>query len=81
MRQKQISRETNKMNEAYVLRSEVTKKAFKDLFGCDAGRFAEVKVYVSQEGYGGMLIGVLKDCGIDVSSFMKTRDGIILRDD
>jgi len=65
---------------SYVLRSEVTKKAFQDLFGCDADRFAGVKVYVDGQGYGTMFKGVLEDCGMNISTFMKGKDGVILFD-
>jgi hypothetical protein len=67
-----------RMKERYVLRSEVTKKAFKDLFGCDASRFEGVKVYVDSAGYGPRFASILEECGIDVSYFTKQKDGIIL---
>ncbi len=74
---------TNSSNSSdhYVLQSEINKKAFKDLFGCDASKFTNVKVYVDGQGYGQLLISVLKECGMDVSSFMKHKNGITLHND
>ena len=66
---------------AFVRQSDVTKKAFEDLFGCDPSRFDGVKIYVDGQGAGTLFASVLEDCGMNISSFMETNKGIILFDD
>ena len=66
---------------AFVRQSDVTKKAFKDLFGCDPSRFEGVKIYVDGQGAGPLFASTLEGCGMNISSFMGTNNGIILFDD